>query len=308
MKRARPSTRAGFVARTCGLALAMSVLMAPGPVGADDTPSFTFKRIAVGDTVAGAKRINVQIDPEAQARILAANPAVPERPEVPFDAQPSDDRPLGNAAPGGPAAPVGAYAWFWDLVDPHRSAASSGRLDPSVAALALGPGGGRVRAPRLATLQRIADTYGREILGATVGREVSPALVLAVIAVESAGRADAVSHAGAGGLMQLMPATAERFDVGDRMAPAENIQGGVAYLDWLLRHFDRDVLLALAGYNAGEGAVAQHDGVPPFAETRDYVPKVLAAWDVAKQLCLTPPQLVSDGCVFRQAVQVATGH
>jgi len=136
---------------------------------------------------------------------------------------------------------------------------------------------------------------------------VSPALALAVIAVESAGRVDAVSSAGAGGLMQLMPATAERFGVADRMDPKANIEGGVAYLEWLLERFDRDVVLALAGYNAGEGAVDSHGGVPPFAETRDYVPKVLAAWDLARGLCLTPPQLVSDGCVFRQGVAVARG-
>jgi soluble lytic murein transglycosylase-like protein len=98
--------------------------------------------------------------------------------------------------------------------------------------------------------------------------------------------------------MQLMPATAERFGVEDAHDPAQNIRGGVAYLSWLLRHFDGDAVLALAGYNAGEGAVQRNDGVPPFAETRDYVPKVLAAWRVARGLCRTPPELPGDGCVF----------
>jgi hypothetical protein len=69
----------------------------------------------------------------------------------------------------------------------------------------------------------------------------------------------------------------------------------VAYLDW----FDRDPLMVLAAYNSGEGAVDANAGVPPYAETRDYVPKVLAAWQVAQGLCLTPPELVSDPCVFR---------
>ncbi|MEM1429827.1 MAG: lytic transglycosylase domain-containing protein [Pseudomonadota bacterium] len=275
---------------------------APQPVAADETPTFTFKRIGVGQQAAGSRRITVQIDPEEQARILAANPAVPQRPEVPHD-----ERPAPVAQPDGSIARVGTFAWYWDLIGPGREAASSGRLESAVAALSAGPGGQNVPAPRLASLQRIADTYGAEILTATAGRGVSPALALAVIAVESAGKPDAVSHAGAGGLMQLMPATAERFGVSDRMDPSANVRGGVAYLEWLLNHFEKDVLLALAGYNAGEGAVAQHDGVPPFRETRDYVPKVLAAWEVARGLCLTRPQLVSDGCVFRQGVQVAQG-
>jgi hypothetical protein len=285
------------------LAVAATLAVAPRPSIAEETPSFTFKRIGVGTQAGGSRRITVQIDPEEQARILAANPAVPRLPEVPHDAT---TKPA--VEPDGSISRVGAFAWYWDLIGPERAAASSGRLESAVAALSAGPGGQRVPAPRLATLQKIADTYGPEILMATAGRGVSPALALAVIAVESAGRADAVSHAGAGGLMQLMPATAERFGVSDRMDPRANVRGGVAYLDWLLDHFDRDVLLALAGYNAGEGAVAEHGGVPPYRETRDYVPKVLAAWELARGLCLTPPQLVSDGCVFRQGVQVARGE
>jgi soluble lytic murein transglycosylase-like protein len=98
--------------------------------------------------------------------------------------------------------------------------------------------------------------------------------------------------------MQLMPATAARFGVEDRLHPAESIKGGVAYLDWLLARFGGDPILALAAYNAGEGAVEDNGGVPPYAETRAYVPKVLAAWTVARGLCVTPPELASDGCVF----------
>ncbi|MCZ8088637.1 MAG: lytic transglycosylase domain-containing protein, partial [Rhodobacteraceae bacterium] len=75
--------------------------------------------------------------------------------------------------------------------------------------------------------------------------------------------------------------------------------GGIAYLDWLMKEFDRDPILVLAAYNAGEGAVKSNRGVPPYAETRDYVPKVLAAWQVAQGLCATPPVVVSDPCVFR---------
>ena len=71
--------------------------------------------------------------------------------------------------------------------------------------------------------------------------------------------------------MQLIPATARRFGVADAFEPAANIAGGAAYLDWLLHEFGGDVLLALAGYNAGENAVHEHNGVPPYPETRDYV-------------------------------------
>ena len=72
-----------------------------------------------------------------------------------------------------------------------------------------------------------------------------------------------------------------------------------------MKEFDRDPVMALAGYNAGEGAVAKYDGVPPFAETRGYIPKVLAAWTVARLMCSTPPDLISDGCVFVGPQRVA---
>jgi soluble lytic murein transglycosylase-like protein len=175
----------------------------------------------------------------------------------------------------------------------------SGRFDLALTTLSKGPGGTMVRAPRMQHLQDVADRYGTDILRATLDTRVSPALVLAVIGIESAGNAKAVSHAGAVGLMQLIPATAERFGVSDSTDPVQNIRGGVAYLDWLLGEFDNDPLMVLAAYNAGEGAVRANQGVPPYAETRDYVPKVLAAWQVAQGLCLSAPLLVTDPCVFR---------
>jgi soluble lytic murein transglycosylase-like protein len=168
----------------------------------------------------------------------------------------------------------------------------------AITALGQGPGGSSVAAPRLAHLQNIAQIHGREILSATIGTNVSPALVRAVIGIESGGKIDALSSAGAQGLMQLIPATAERFAVDDSNDPTQNIKGGVAYLDWLMKEFDNDPLMVIAAYNAGEGAVRKAGGVPDYIETRNYVPKGLAAWSVARGLCLTPPELVSDGCVF----------
>lgn len=270
----------GLVA-PAAVALVLAPLWLGAPAGAED---FTFRRVPVATTQPG-RRITVQIDPEEQARRIAPPAAPAAAPAV----APSDR---------GPRAPVASrLAWFWERVSPER-AQSRGRFLQAMAALDTPPDGGAAPAPSLQTLSRIARAHNAEILGATAGTRVSPALALAVIVVESAGRPRAVSHAGAQGLMQLIPATAERFGVADAFDPAQNIRGGVTYLDWLLERFDGDVVLALAGYNAGEGAVQRHDGVPPFAETRDYVPKVLAAWRVARGLCRTRPELPGDPCVF----------
>lgn len=101
------------------------------------------------------------------------------------------------------------------------------------------------------------------------------ALVHAVIRAESAYNPTAVSRAGAQGLMQLMPGTAARYGVSDSFDPAQNIRGGTAYLRDLLDLFDWNLELALAGYNAGEGAVIKHGHkIPPYAETQGYVRKV----------------------------------
>lgn len=251
---------------------------------------FTFKRVAPPSNGAG-RRITVQIDPDEE--IFRITPGGAPR-------RPGDPRPEAATAPlpeNAPAAPS-EYDWYWTSVSPSIGIDPATRFQLAMETLRKNTT--RVRTPRLETLQGIVDVHGSDILASTIGTGVSPALVLAVITVESAGRTDAVSSAGAQGLMQLIPATAERFGVTDSMDPQANIKGGVTYLDWLLKEFERDPVLALAGYNAGEGAVRKHNGVPPFSETRAYVPKVLAAWNLARGLCLTPPQLISDGCVFVQ--------
>nr|WP_253186813.1 lytic transglycosylase domain-containing protein [Roseobacter denitrificans] len=252
-----------------------------GCVAAADTPAafpdFSAKRIGVPK--AGERPRIVQIDPEEQARLLARVAQPPALRDVVLleDLQ------------------IGAYSWFWSRISPQLRDSGPGRLHEAISVMGRE---GSIAQPRLQHLQEIARHNSATILRATVGTRVSPALVLAVISVESAGNPGAVSKAGAAGLMQLMPATAERFGVEDPLSAQQNIQGGVRYLDWLMERFDGDPIMVLAGYNAGEGAVAKHDGVPPFPETRDYVPKVLAAFQVARGLCLTPPELVSDGCVF----------
>jgi len=107
--------------------------------------------------------------------------------------------------------------------------------------------------------------------------KLSPDLVLAVMAVESNFDPLAVSPKNAQGLMQLTPDTAARFRVRRLTDPAQNIRGGMAYLRWLLAYFEGDLALALAGYNAGERAVERYRGIPPYAETRLYVSRIIAA-------------------------------
>jgi len=100
---------------------------------------------------------------------------------------------------------------------------------------------------------------------------VDPRFIHAVIWQESKYKVEARSHAGAQGLMQLMPATAKRFGCHDPNDPADNIAAGTKYLSWQLKRFAGNVELALAGYNAGEGSVDKYDGIPPYNETQNYV-------------------------------------
>ncbi len=105
---------------------------------------------------------------------------------------------------------------------------------------------------------------------------VDDSLVHAVISAESAYNPRAISKAGAQGIMQLMPGTARRYGVSDAMDPVENIHGGVRYLKDLLAMFNGNAELAVAGYNAGENAVIKYGNkIPPYAETVNYVPKVM---------------------------------
>lgn len=122
--------------------------------------------------------------------------------------------------------------------------------------------------------------------------KVSPQLVLAIIAVESNFDVTAVSPKAAMGLMQLIPQTAKRFGVRNPFDAQDNIRGGVAYLRWLLAYFEGDVILVAAAYNAGEGAVNQYRGIPPFYETREYVRRVVGHFGNLTQpydASVTPP-------------------
>jgi len=129
----------------------------------------------------------------------------------------------------------------------------------------------------------------RSIVEETAGRhDVDPLLVDSVIQVESGYNALAISTKGAEGLMQLIPSTARRFGVKNTFDPRQNVEGGVRYLKYLQQTF-KDDRLALAAYNAGEGAVAKYGWIPPYPETRSYVHKVGQRYGEAKKASAAAP-------------------
>lgn len=125
-------------------------------------------------------------------------------------------------------------------------------------------------------LERSRRDFAGLINAAASRYSLDPALLHAVIRAESSYNPNAVSEKGAVGLMQLMPATATRYGVRNRLDPVENIEGGARYLSDLIEMFQSDIKLAVAAYNAGENTVKRHGyHVPPIRETRDYVVRVL---------------------------------
>lgn len=155
----------------------------------------------------------------------------------------------------------------------------------------LGESGEEISVPRLGQLQNIRHVardqtsgvgqFKHQIEKAAADTGLSVELIEAVIRQESGGNPRAISSAGAAGLMQLMPATAVEMGVKNRFDPAENILGGARYLKQQLDRF-KDLRLALAAYNAGPASVEQHKGIPPYAETRQYVEKVFSDLSAAR--------------------------
>jgi soluble lytic murein transglycosylase-like protein len=168
------------------------------------------------------------------------------------------------------------------------------RVEDGVVVMAL-RGGGEVGVPPEAVRGFVPDEVLDEVAGPASGdvRELAaaaarrhgldPELVMAVVSVESAFRPQAVSPKGAQGLMQLMPGTARSLGVEDPLDPAQNLDGGARHLGQLIELYNGDLVRALAAYNAGQGAVRRHGGVPPYRETRSYVKKVLDRYQEKKK-------------------------
>lgn len=128
--------------------------------------------------------------------------------------------------------------------------------------------------------EKLTDSDLQPMLAkAQTAYDIDADLLASVVRAESAGHTRAVSRAGAQGLMQLMPGTASDLGVANTFAPSENIQGGSAYLDSLLRRYNENLPLALAAYNAGPAAVDRWHGVPPYRETRLYVARVIREYN-----------------------------
>jgi soluble lytic murein transglycosylase-like protein len=146
------------------------------------------------------------------------------------------------------------------------------------------------------------------ILRAGEREGIDPRFIHAVIWQESNYDQNARSHAGAQGLMQLMPATARRFGCRNLGDAASNVQAGTKYLSWLLKRFDGNVELALAGYNAGEGAVDKFGGVPPYSETQNYVHIISARYGKTYHPIPSPDAAVRESHLAEEQARVPSGE
>lgn len=179
---------------------------------------------------------------------------------------------------GAGAAPAGIFSFTDEDGVEHFSNIPNDERYRMLLPDRLAPARDALRRPRgIFALPVEKRPFHEEIARASMDTGIAVELLHAVIAVESGYRRDAVSPKGASGLMQLLPGTARRYGTSRLFDPGANVQAGARYLRDLLRLFGNDIELALAAYNAGENAVLRHGRrIPPYAETRRYVPLVIA--------------------------------
>ncbi len=270
--------------------------------GADGVPSYVSKKVsgarcsAVTSYRPGRSTPSVPVtssnlsQPSRPATVGSATPANPVAGSpASGSVQPSDAPSMTNAAPiqavkqgsaGSRVVSGQVYSYIKDGVRHYTSRKPSGVANASAVrtinysfietCYACSAG----TSVNFGTIRLNTSSYSNEIAAAARRHGVDEAVVRAVIHAESAFNPNALSHAGAQGLMQLIPATARRFGVSNPFDAGQNIEGGVQYLAWLLKRFNGDLTLAAAGYNAGEGAVDKYNGVPPYRETQRYVQRV----------------------------------
>jgi soluble lytic murein transglycosylase-like protein len=261
-------------------------------VGADGIPNYTSKRtsgaVCKAMNYAAPSRVSSSTTPNlsapaakpaaASAAPTAAVAAAPTMKKVDFRTA-TDVASLpaaGRPAAGGRVTRGAVYKFTKDGVTHYTNVRPKGSVQAQMLFTYIETCYACSALPNVnfGTIRLNTDAYSAEIKAAAERYGVEEAVVRAIIHAESAFRPNATSHAGAQGLMQLIPATASRFGVADAYDPAQNISGGVQYLAWLMKRFDSDLTLVAAGYNAGEGAVQKYGGVPPYAETQRYVQRV----------------------------------
>lgn len=266
-------------------------------VGADGVPNYTSKRVGNAvckavSTGAGAGRVSRSTtskappaQPAAAAPVAAAvdpgiaavTPAAGSTQQVVFSTSPASAPAQAVKASGGAKVLRGAVYRFerdgvthYTNVRPRGAARSKLLFSYVQTCYACG----KLPNVNFGSVRLNTSAYSSEIRDAASRFGVDEYIVRAIIHAESAYRPNAISHAGAQGLMQLIPATASRFGVSDPFDPAQNISGGVKYLAWLMKRYSSNLTLVAAAYNAGEGAVDRNGGVPPYSETQRYVVRV----------------------------------
>jgi len=224
------------------------------------------------------------VPPATMAASQLAPSSVPTAADIPAPAVP-----VAAPVPAGPRRVHGqVYSYMKDGVRTYTSARPRGMSLASVRTIKYSYmetcyACGTKPGVNFRTLRLNTTAYQAEIAAAAREHGVDESIVRAIIHAESAFNPNALSRVGAQGLMQLMPATARRFGVTDSYNAGQNIRGGAQYLSWLLKRFNGNLTLAAAGYNAGEGAVDRHGGVPPYKETQRYVQRVAVLADRYRQ-------------------------